>query len=232
MATQKRRWFRFFGGMIAAVLLLPAALTLFFAVVPVPITPLMLIRSFEGHGIRKTWTPIESISTDLQRSVVAAEDMAFCQHFGFDTAALEKAWESYERGGKLRGGSTITMQTAKNLFLWPDRTFIRKGLEAWLTVYIETLWSKPRTLEVYLNIAEWGPGVYGAEAAAQHHFGKSAAALSAHESALLASVLPSPQRWSASKPGPYVRTRAETIEYRAARLGEYGACLPQKNSKR
>ncbi|MBL8628892.1 MAG: monofunctional biosynthetic peptidoglycan transglycosylase [Rhodospirillaceae bacterium] len=227
MATQKRRWLRWVWGTCVTLLLLPAAITLIFAVVPVPLTPLMLIRSFEGAGIRKQWVPLDQISIDLQRSVVASEDMGFCKHYGFDQAALEKAWESYEQGGKLRGGSTITMQTAKNVFLWPDRTFVRKGLEAWLTLYIETLWSKQRTLEVYLNIVEWGSGVYGAEAAAQFHFGKSAAALSSKEAALLATVLPNPRRMSASKPGPYVRTQAETVEYRAARLGEYGDCLPK-----
>jgi monofunctional biosynthetic peptidoglycan transglycosylase len=227
MANQKQRWLKWVSGTVAAILLVPAALTLLFAVIPVPLTPLMLIRAFEGAGIRKDWVPLDKISIDLQRSVIAAEDMSFCKHHGFDHAALEAAWESYEQGGKLRGGSTITMQTAKNLFLWPDRTFIRKGLEAWFTLYIETLWTKQRTLEVYLNIVEWGTGVYGAEAAAQYHFHKSAAALNANEAALLASVLPSPQKWSASKPGPYVRTRSETVEARARGLGEYGDCLPK-----
>jgi monofunctional biosynthetic peptidoglycan transglycosylase len=212
-------------GTFVAVLLVPAVLTLLFAFVPVPFTPLMIIRSFEGAPIEKNWVPLSQISIDLQRSVIAAEDMAFCQHSGFDQRALEKAWESYEAGGKLRGGSTISMQTAKNVFLWPDRTFLRKGLEAWLTLYVESIWSKQRTLEVYLNIAEWGKGVYGAEAAAQHHFKKSAAALTAYEAALLASVLPSPQRWSPSNPGPYVRERAQTVQARAAGLGEYASCV-------
>lgn len=224
-AARPKRWRRIFWRTLAVVLIAPAALTLLFALVPVPLTPLMLIRSLSGAPIENDWVPLARISRDLQRSVIAAEDMNFCNHFGFEPEALEKAWDSYQRGGKLRGGSTITMQTAKNVFLWPGRNFIRKGLEAWLTLYLEALWSKPRTLEVYLNVVEWGPGVYGAEAAAQHHFKKSAATLTAYEAALLASVLPSPQRWSASKPGPYVRTRAETIQYRAARLGSFGACI-------
>ena len=111
----------------------------------------------------------------------------------------------------MRGGSTISQQTAKNVFLWPGRTWLRKGLEAWLTVYLETFWDKRRILEVYLNVAEWGPGVYGAEAAARHHFHKSAAALDAHEAALLASGSAEPLKWSASNPGPYVRSRADII---------------------
>jgi len=233
MANPNRRWGRILGRTFAAILLVPALLCVLFIVVPVPITPLMIIRSFEGKPITKDWVSLDDITIDLQRSVIAAEDMTFCQHLGFEPEALQKAWESYERGGTLRGGSTISMQTAKNVFLWPGRNFVRKGLEAWLTVYIEALWSKKRTLEVYLNVIEWGPGIYGAEAAAQHHFGKSAREISAYQSALLASVLPSPLRWSASKPGPYVRTRSETIQYRAARLGEYGVCIekPRPTSK-
>jgi monofunctional biosynthetic peptidoglycan transglycosylase len=227
MTTQpkpKPRWRRIVAAAIA-VLALPAALVLLFAVVPVPATPLMLIRTLEGRGLRKDWVALERMAPALARSVIAAEDATFCAHFGFEREALEKAWASYQRGGRLRGGSTISMQTAKNVFLWPDRTFVRKGLEAWLTLYIEALWSKRRTLEVYLNVVEWGPGVYGAEAAARHHFNKSAADLTAEEAALLAAVLPSPLRWSPAKPGPYVRSRAATIQARAAGLGELGACI-------
>lgn len=219
------RWQRYVWGTLLTVLLVPALLTLVFSVMPVPLTPLMIIRNFDGASLNKTWVSLERIAPDLQRSVIAAEDMTFCNHHGFEPEAIEKAWDNYQNGGRLRGGSTITMQTAKNVFLWPERTFLRKGLEAWLTLYLEALWSKKRILEVYLNVVEWGPGVYGAEAAARYHFGKSASQLSAHEAALLASVLPSPRRWSASKPGPYVRTRAETIAYRAERLGPLGACI-------
>jgi monofunctional glycosyltransferase len=221
----RRRWLRLLLRITAALLLLPAVTTLIFAVSPVPITPLMAIRASDGQSPTKSWVALENIAPALQRSVIVAEDATFCFHHGFETEALQKAWDSYQRGGRLRGGSTITMQTAKNVYLWPDRTFVRKGLEAWLTVYLETLWTKRRTLEVYLNVAEWGPGIYGAQAAAQHHFSKDAADLSDHEAALLAAVLPSPRRWSASKPGPYVRTRAETIQYRATRIGDGDDCL-------
>lgn len=125
----------------------------------------------------------------------------------------------------MRGGSTISQQTAKNVFLWPGRTWVRKALEAGITVYMEALWTKKRILEVYLNVVEWGPGIYGAEAAARYHFHKSAATLDAHEAALLASVLPSPLKWSASKPGPYVQYRAGIIAGRAAKLGVYASCF-------
>jgi monofunctional biosynthetic peptidoglycan transglycosylase len=218
-------WRRIALRTLLAILALPAIITVIFAFVPLPITPLMVIRFSDGMGLDKDWVALEKISPNLGRSVLAAEDATFCEHFGFEPDALRKAWRSYQRGGRLRGGSTISMQTAKNVFLWPDRNLVRKALEAWLTVYIEVLWTKRRTMEVYLNIVEWAPGVYGAEAAAQHHFKKSAASLNAHEAALLAAVLPSPRRWSASKPGPYVRTRAQTIEYRAARLGPLEACI-------
>jgi monofunctional glycosyltransferase len=223
-----RRWARICIAAVALILTFPAVLTLLFAALPIPITPLMIIRAVEGSTISKDWVALENIALDLQRSVIVAEDATFCSHFGFETEALQKAWESNQRGGRLRGGSTITMQTAKNVFLWPGRTFVRKGLEAWLTLYLQALWSKHRTLEVYLNVVEWGPGVYGAEAAARYHFNKSAAALSADESALLAAMLPSPRRWSASKPGPYVRARANTIAGRAAKIGDGDACIANK----
>jgi monofunctional biosynthetic peptidoglycan transglycosylase len=214
--------------LILVVLGAPALMTLVFGVLPVPLTPLMALRALDGAGIVKEWVGMDRMSAHLGRSVIAAEDATFCDHHGFDAAALRKAWRSYRRGGDLRGGSTITMQTAKNVFLWPDRTFVRKGLEAWLTVYLEALWSKRRIMEVYLNVVEWGDGVYGAEAAARKYFGKSAAALDAREAALLASVLPSPRKWSAAQPGPYVRARSETIKYRAARLGELDDCLASR----
>jgi monofunctional biosynthetic peptidoglycan transglycosylase len=215
-----------FGALIF-VALAPAALVALYRTTPPPQTPLMWLRGGEVHY---SWTPIGKISPYLARSAVAAEDEAFCTHGGFDRAAIERAWESYtgadeDEKATLRGGSTITQQTAKNVFLWPGRTWVRKALEAGITVYIEALWSKKRILEVYLNVVEWGPGVYGAEAAARYHFHKSAAVLDAHEAALLASVLPSPLKWSASKPGPYVQGRAETVAGRAARLGQYANCF-------
>ena len=151
-----------------------------YRVVPPPATPLMLLRAAQGYGMTKTWRPLDEISPNLVRAVIAGEDARFCQHHGFDWEAIEAAWERYERGGgRLVGASTISMQTAKNLFLWPGRDWLRKGLEAWFTAWIELFWSKRRIIEVYLNVVEWGPGIYGAEAAARHYFGKPAASLTA-----------------------------------------------------
>jgi monofunctional biosynthetic peptidoglycan transglycosylase len=211
-------------GIILGVLILaPAALVLLYKHTAPPPTPLMLLR---GPPIDYRWTPIAQIAPSLARSALASEDEAFCMHKGFDRAAIERAWESNIQGeGTVRGGSTISQQTAKNLLLWPGRNWLRKGLEAWITLYLETFWDKRRIMEVYLNIAEWAPHVYGAEAAAEHHFHKHARELDAHEAALLAAVLPNPREWSASKPGPYVRSRADVIEGRAQKLGAYARCL-------
>ncbi|MGC2855273.1 monofunctional biosynthetic peptidoglycan transglycosylase [Novispirillum sp. DQ9] len=205
---------------------LPLVLTLLYRVVPPPVTPLMLLRLAQGHDLDKDWRPLAEISPHLRRSVIAAEDAKFCTHRGFDWQAIDNAIDRYEDGGKLIGASTISMQTAKNVFLWPGRTFLRKGLEAYLTLYLEALWPKDRILEVYLNIVEFGPGLYGAEAAAQAHFSKPASDLTAREAALLAAVLPAPLDRSPSRPSSYVAGRAATIDARAdaVRLGKSGAC--------
>lgn len=182
--------------------------------VPVPYTPLMVIRSIEGdakYESRHDWVPMEDISQNLQLAVICSEDQAFLSHGGFDRKAIEKALESNEKGKKLRGGSTISQQTAKNVFLWPQRTWLRKGLEAYFTLLIETLWSKERILEVYLNSIEMGNGVFGAEAASQYWFKKSAKNLSSQNAAAIAAILPSPQRYSANPPGPYVARRTQWI---------------------
>ena len=211
---------------VAATLLFgPAVVILLYAVVPPPITPLMLIRLVEGEGLRKDWTPLSRIAPAVSAAVIAAEDNRFCQHSGFDWDAIQDAYEDYQDGGGLRGASTISMQTAKNLFLWPGRSYVRKGLEAFLTPQLELLWSKRRVLEVYLNIAEWGPGLYGVEAAAHAYFGKPAAELDRREAALLAAVLPNPRRWSPARPTSYIGRRAETISARARQLGELLGCV-------
>ena len=180
--------------------------------VPPPATFLMVTRVFEGEGLSYRWRSLDHISPRLVEAVIASEDSTFCAHHGFDMKAIEKALKANGRGGRIRGGSTISQQTAKNVFLWPGRDWIRKGLEAGYTVLIETLWGKRRIVEVYLNVAEWAPGVYGAEAAARHWFGKSASDLSAREAARLAAILPSPRRYNASSPGPYVRRRASRVQ--------------------
>jgi monofunctional biosynthetic peptidoglycan transglycosylase len=170
--------------------------------VPPPVTPLMLLRLPDGNGITEDWRPLERISPFLIRAVIAGEDAKFCQHHGFDWEAIGAAWDRYQSGrGRLLGASTISMQTAKNLFLWPGRDWLRKGLEAYFTVLIELDWSKSRILELYLNIVEWGPGIYGAEAASRHYFRKSADRLSPHEAVRLAAVLPDPLDRSPRRPG-------------------------------
>jgi monofunctional biosynthetic peptidoglycan transglycosylase len=183
-----------------------------FRVVPPPATPLMLIRRVEGYGIDKAWRPLERISPNLVRAAMAGEDAKFCEHHGFDWEAIRGAWRRYEDGARgLRGASTISMQTAKNVFLWPGRDWIRKAFEAYFTALIELAWGKERIIEIYLNVVEWGPGIYGAEAAAEFYFHKPAAALSAEEAARLAAVLPDPLKWSPSRPDRYVAGRAAFI---------------------
>lgn len=211
-----RRLLRWVVVGVVGLVALTVGWTLLYRLVPLPGTPLMLIRAAEGAGIARDWRPLDAIAPTLARAVIASEDTAFCGHGGFDWGAIETALEENDEGKRLRGGSTISQQTAKNAFLWPDRTWIRKGAEAWFTLLIESLWPKRRILEVYLNIVEWGDGVYGAEAAARHHFHKPASALTRREAALLAVVLPSPRRWSPANPGAYVARRAGLIERRMA----------------
>lgn len=207
------------AGRIAVGALLLIALspvigaTLFRFAAP-PGTFTMLQRKMSGDRIIHPWTPIEEISPHLVRAVIAAEDSRFCLHQGIDVEAVEKAIEDNKKGKKRRGGSTISQQTAKNVFLWQGGGWVRKGFETWFTVVSEAIWGKRRTMELYLNVAEWGDGYFGAEAAAQGRFGKSAKDLTKEEAALLAAVLPSPNKWRAVNPGPYVRSRAATIRKR------------------
>jgi monofunctional biosynthetic peptidoglycan transglycosylase len=209
---------------LAVLVGLPAVLVALYAVVPPPATPLMVIRAFEGEGWRRDWVPLERIAPVLPQAVIAAEDNLFCEHWGFDLKSLREVVEEYREGERVRGASTITMQTAKNLFLWPGRSMIRKGIEAYLTPYLELLLTKQRILELYLNVAEWGPGIYGAEAAARTHFGRSAAELTEQQAALLAAVLPNPRRFSAGQPSDYIRKRATTLRQRIDQLGPLLDC--------
>ncbi|WP_114861366.1 monofunctional biosynthetic peptidoglycan transglycosylase [Azospirillum brasilense] len=211
-----RRLLRLLMALVVALVAFSVGWAALYRVVPVPATPLMLIRAAGGSGLAHDWVPLSQISPHLARAVIASEDTLFCGHGGFDWAAIEGAFEDNEEGRRLRGGSTISQQTAKNAFLWPDRSWTRKGIEAWFTLLIETLWPKSRILEVYLNIVEWDDGVYGAEAAARHHFKKPASALTRREAALLAVVLPNPRNWSPNPPGTYVARRAAIIERRMA----------------
>ena len=179
--------------------------------VPPPITPLMVIRWIGGASVGKDWRPLDRISPSLVRAVIAAEDTRFCEHAGLDIDALWRAWRRNQQGKRTYGASTITMQTAKNAFLWPGRDYLRKAIEAYFTLIQEALWGKRRIIEIYLNIVEWDDGIYGAEAAARHHFGKTASALTAREAAALAAVLPNPRAWSASRPTRYIQRRTALV---------------------
>ncbi len=198
-----------------------------YRVVPVPGTILMGWRSMQEQAINHDWVPLEEISPQLVRAVIAAEDTRFCQHIGFDFEAIQTAIDDARAGSGWRGASTISQQTAKNAFLWHGRDPVRKLAEAWFTGWQEFLWPKRRIMEVYLNVAEWGDGHFGAAAAAQARFNKSAADLTAYEASLLAAVLPSPNRWSANPPGPYVASRAATLRSRMATVRRDGldACI-------
>lgn len=186
---------------------------------PPPGTWTMLQRKLSGDVIIHPWTPLEEISPHLVRAVIAAEDSRFCLHRGIDVEAVQEAFEENKengrkKNGRRRGGSTISQQTAKNVFLWQGGGWIRKSFETYFTLVSAQIWGKRRTMELYLNVAEWGNGYFGAEAAAQGRFGKNAADLTKQEAALLAAVLPSPNKWRAVNPGPYVRARAWTIRKR------------------
>jgi monofunctional biosynthetic peptidoglycan transglycosylase len=200
------------------VLLVPAPilLLLVFRFLPVPGTPEMLVSLIQGKGARHQW--VDDISPRLERAVIAAEDQNFCRHHGFDFEAIDKALADHKRHPKkpMRGASTISQQTARTLFLVPMRSWIRKGLEAYLTVLIEGLWPKQRILTAYLNLVDWGDGIFGAQAAAQTYFGTDAAKLSGAQAARLAAILPNPHKWRAVRPGRYVARRAANLEGRSA----------------
>ena len=206
------RWMvvAFFGSTILAVVVL--------RFVPVYFTPLMFIRCFEqikdGESIKlhHHWVALEDISRHMPVAVMASEDQRFLLHHGFDYKAIENAAMSNLKGNKIRGGSTISQQTAKNVFLWPGRSWVRKGLEAYFTVLIEFMWSKQRIMEVYLNSIEMGPGIYGVEAVARDNFGKNASDLFRSECALIAATLPNPLRFSSKTPSAYMQKRKRQIE--------------------
>ncbi|NBV54879.1 MAG: monofunctional biosynthetic peptidoglycan transglycosylase [Proteobacteria bacterium] len=218
-------WLRRIGLTLAILIALPFLLTPLYSILNPPLTPLMVIRLTQGHHWHQRWTPLNNIPLHAQRAVMAAEDNLFCQHEGFDWKAISRAYQHNQRSKRTKGASTISQQTAKNLFLWPQSSWLRKGLEVPLTWWLETTLSKPRILELYLNIAEWGPGVYGIEAAAKHHFNTRAKNLTPRQSAQLAAILPSPLRWSAKRPGPYVAMRAGRIQTRSYQLGPLFNCI-------
>jgi monofunctional glycosyltransferase len=192
-------------------------LVVFFKFVPIPYTPLMFVRAIEHNSSGKDmvcshhWVPIENISMNLQKAVVASEDGTFINHSGFDFRAMEKAFSNNRNGKKLKGGSTISQQTAKNVFLWQGRSYVRKALEAYYTFLIELIWGKQRIMEVYLNSIEMGDGVYGAEAASKYWFHKSAKNLTRYEAAAIAAILPNPRKYKATNGSSYVEKRKSKI---------------------
>ena len=220
-----RLWRLLFIKLPLALVALSLLLAVAYKWLPVYVTPLMVQRSIEFRNddsfhTHKTWKSYKDISPELARAVIASEDNLFADHNGFDWKAIKQAREEYDSGRRsyLRGASTISQQTAKNVFLLPSRSFIRKGLEAYFTVLIEWIWGKERILEVYLNVAEMGKGIYGAEAAAKHHFGTTAAKLSRRQSCLIAACLPNPLKRNAGKPSSYVSSRASKISKLESKL--------------
>lgn len=192
-------------------------LVIVFRFLPVPFTPLMAFRFFENTADDKTvyfdhkWVPIEEISPSLQKAVIASEDATFLEHYGFDFNAIQKAVKRNKKGKKLVGGSTISQQTAKNVFLWQGRSWIRKGFEAYFTVLIEVFWPKERIMEVYLNSIEMGNGVYGAQAASRHWYSKDANQLTKRDAAGIAAILPNPRKFEASYSSAYINKRKSRI---------------------
>jgi monofunctional biosynthetic peptidoglycan transglycosylase len=200
---------------------------LFFRFVPVLITPHLLAQRMSGVVVQQTWVPLEKISAQMPRAVIAAEDNRFCQHWGVDWSAMKIVWKEYREGHRIRGGSTISMQTTKNAYLWLGRSKLRKLIELLLVPSVDRVWGKQRVMEVYLNLAEFGPGIYGVQAAAAHHFHTKASLLSSTQAARLAAVLPAPKDWSASRPSRFLRRRARLIEHRMAALGDGAACMDE-----
>ena len=199
--------------------------TIVFRWVPIPFTPLMILRNIEQWSVGKSatfehkWVSMDKISPNLVKAVIVSEDQKFMEHFGFDMEAMEKAYEGNKKGKKIKGGSTITQQTAKNVFLWPQRSYVRKAFEVYFSFLIEVFWSKERILEVYLNSIEMGNGVYGAEAASQHWFRKAASKLTTYEAASIAAILPNPRKYKAIRSSHYVERRKTWI---VRQMGYFG----------
>lgn len=209
---------KFIGKVILYFFGISIGLVILFKFIPVPFTPLMFIRTFEQVSSsekvvwKHDWISIEKIGMPIQKAVIASEDGKFTTHNGFDVKAIEKAYRNNQKGKKVKGGSTISQQTAKNVFLWPGRSYLRKGLEAYFTVLIEIIWGKERIMEVYLNSIEMGKGIYGIEAASQHWFNKSAQNLTKAEAAAIAAILPNPRVYKAKNSSRYIERRKNAIK--------------------
>jgi len=209
---------KFIGKLILYFFGISIGLVILFKFVPVPFTPLMFIRTFGQIGSnnkvvwKHDWVSIDEMSISIQKAVIASEDGKFTSHSGFDIKAIQKAYTNNQKGKKIKGGSTISQQTAKNVFLWPGRSYVRKGLEAYFTVLIEVVWGKERIMEVYLNSIEMGKGIYGIEAASQHWFNKSAKNLTKNEAAAIAAILPNPRKFKAKNGSRYIERRKNAIK--------------------
>lgn len=221
-----RRLLRWLAFSVLALVTLSMLIVFMLRFVPPPTTAFMLSRSIDalvegerGFRLAYRWTPIENVSSNLPIALVAAEDQKFPTHHGFDVEAIQEAMDDAEDGARMRGASTISQQVAKNLFLWGGRSFVRKGLEAYFTVLIETLWPKRRIIEVYLNVAEFGNGVYGAHAASERFFGQPPSAMDARQASLLAAVLPNPRKLHVDQPSAYVQRRSAWIQRQMRQLG-------------
>ncbi len=215
-----KRIFRIALRTVAVLIVASLVVTLLYRWVNPPVTPLMLSRALHGAPIRKEWVGLDEISPSLVRAAVASEDNNFLGHRGFDLGAIYDAIDEHQRGKRQRGASTISQQTAKNVFLWSGHSWVRKGLEVYFTFLIEHLWGKERIMEVYLNVAEMGEGIYGAEAAAQHWFGRPALRLTQRQSALLVACFPDPRRRNPSRPTAYLNRRASQIEALMPKMGK------------
>jgi len=215
------RLFRLLFKLILLATLISSLPVLLFRFVNPPLSALMIERKIENETLRvqHQWKPWHELPDSLKMAVIAAEDQRFAEHNGFDFEQIQNALKQNEQGGSLRGASTLSQQVAKNLFLWSSRSWLRKGLEAWFCTLIELIWPKQRILEVYLNIAEWGNGVFGAEAAAKRHFGINATYLNERQTSLLAAVLPNPLRFNAGRPNSYIKQRAIWIRKQSRQLG-------------
>lgn len=221
-----RRIFRIFLKLVYAFFALSIVSVALFKFVPVPFTPLMVSRTIDniidGEELEFShdWVPLEEISPNLQKAVIASEDATFLTHSGFDFTAMQKALKNNEKGKRIKGGSTISQQTAKNVFLWQGRSYVRKAFEAYFTILIEAIWGKRRIMEVYLNSIEMGNNVYGAEAAARHYFEKPASELTPREAASIAAILPNPRKYKATNSSPYIERRKSRIQKHMRYVGK------------
>ncbi|MDB2463031.1 monofunctional biosynthetic peptidoglycan transglycosylase [Algibacter sp.] len=231
----KKRFFKFIFRVMLWLFIVSVVITIIYKWLPVPFTPLMVIRSIEQFQEKKeiiwkhNWVSIDKISKNLQLAVICSEDQNFLNHSGFDIEAIEKAIENNKKGKQIRGASTISQQTAKNVFLWPQRSWLRKGLETYFTFLVELLWTKERIMEVYLNSIEMGNGIYGAEAAAQYWFKKSANKLTQTEASAIASILPNPRIYKANPATNYIQGRKQWI---VRQMGYFGVLDYTANDER